>query len=116
MLAIIAFAIGTTYLLRSQQNKYVWVTAIPLCFVTVTTLSSALMNIFDNYLPKGLYALSAISGILVILVCLVLIESFVNWRRITRMSNEELTSVEIGLIGEPVVSYSNIKSGKPSKE
>jgi hypothetical protein len=32
------------------------------------------------------------------------------------MSNEELTSVEIGLIGEPVVSYSNIKSGKPSKE
>jgi len=116
MLAIIAFAIGTTYLLRSQQNKYVWVTAIPLCFVTVTTLSSALMNIFDNYLPKGLYALSAISGILVILVCLVLLESFVNWRKITRMSNEELTSVEIGLIGEPVVSYSNIKGDMPSKE
>jgi len=70
-----------------------------------------------DFLHPALYTLLKeyqIFGILVILVCLVHIESFVNWRRIPRMSNEELTSVEIGLIGEPVASYSNIKSGKPS--
>jgi len=73
---------------------------------------------FDLLYP-ALYTLlkeSQISFILIILVCLVFIESFVNWRRITRMSNEELTSVEFGLIGKPIISYSNIKRSKPFKE
>lgn len=116
MLAIIAFAIGTTYLLRSKQNKYVWVTIIPLCFVTVVTLSAALMNIFQNYLPKGLYSLAIISAILILLVCLVLIESIINWRRITKMSTNELSSVEIELIGEPVISYNSFKNDVRSKD
>jgi carbon starvation protein len=99
MLAVIAFAIGTTYLLRSKKIKYLWVTVIPLCFVTVTTSSAAIMNIFQNYLPKGLYALSIISAILVALVCLVLVESAISWRKIYHMSDKELTSVQIRLIG-----------------
>lgn len=99
MLAVIAFAVGTTYLLRSKKTNYLWVTVIPLIFITVTTLSAAILNIFQNYLPKGLYALSFISAVLVVLVCLVLIESAVNWRKIVRMSDEERASVEIKLIG-----------------
>jgi len=99
MLAVIAFAIATTYLLRSKKGRYVWVTAVPLTFVTITTLSAAIMNITQNYLPKGLYALSAISAMLVVLVCLVLIESAMNWRKIYKMGDEELKSVKIRLIG-----------------
>lgn len=99
MLAVIAFAIATTYLLRSKKARYVWVTAVPLTFVTITTLSAAIMNITQNYLPKGLYALSVISAILVVLVCLVLVESAMNWRKIYKMGDEELKSVKIRLIG-----------------
>jgi len=100
MLAVIAFAVGTTYLLRSRQNKYLLVTIIPMAFVTVTTLSAAIINIFDNYLPKGLYVLAIISAVLVALVCLVLIESILSWRKIARMGDKEISSVKIKLIGD----------------
>jgi carbon starvation protein len=100
MLAVIAFCIGTTYLLRSGKAKYVWVTVIPLAFVITTTLSAALINIFRNFLPQKLYALSAISGILVFLVVWVLVESVNNWIKIGKMSEEERKNVKIRLIGE----------------
>jgi len=99
MLAVIAFSIGTTYLLRSKMAKYVWTTMIPLCFVTATTLSAAFLNIFQNYLPKEKYSLAVISGVLIILVISVLIESVIGWRKIYLMNDQELSSVNIRLIG-----------------
>ena len=99
MLAVVAFAIGTTYLIRSGKTKYIWVTLIPMVFITTITLSAATINIIYNYMPKEMYLLSAISGILIILVCLVLIESIVNWVKIYKMSDEERIAVKIKLIG-----------------
>ncbi|MDP4227970.1 MAG: carbon starvation CstA family protein, partial [Bacteroidota bacterium] len=99
MLAVIAFAIGTTYLLRSRKLKYIWVTLIPLIFAAVVTLWAAFENIFRNYLPKSNYTLAIISGVLILLVCLVLLESILNWVKIIQMSNEEKNSVKIRLIG-----------------
>jgi carbon starvation protein len=99
MLAVIAFAVGTTYILRSRKTKYVWVTLLPMIFIAITTLSAALINIFDNYLPKEMYLLSIISGILVILVVLVIVESVINWIKILKMSDAEIKSVNIELIG-----------------
>jgi carbon starvation protein len=98
MLAVVAFAVGTTYLIRSQKTRYIFVTIIPMVFITVTTLSAATINIFHNYLPKGMYILSVISAILIVLVCLVLAESIINWRKIYNMSDEEKSSVKIRLI------------------
>ena len=100
MLAVIAFAIGTTYLIRSRKTKYIWVTVIPMAFIAIITLSAATINIFYNYLPKEMYLLSIISAILILLVCLVLIESIINWRKIYNMSDAELASVKIKLIGD----------------
>jgi len=99
MLAVIAFAIGTTYLIRSRKTKYLWVTLIPMTFITVITLTAAITNIFYNYLPKGLYVLTGISAILVILVGLVLFESIRNWRKIYNMTDAEIGDVKIKLIG-----------------
>jgi carbon starvation protein len=79
MLAIIAFAIGTTYLMKNGKAKYSWITLVPMSFVTVTTLSAAVINITDNYLPSQNYTLSVISGILLIMVLLVLAESVKAW-------------------------------------
>ena len=100
MLAVIAFAVGTTYILRSGKGKYAWVTIVPMIFVTVTTLTAAYMNIFDNFLPKGLYVLSVVSALLIVLVCLVLVESALCWRKISKMSELERKNVKIRLIGE----------------
>lgn len=100
MLAIIAFSVGTTYLLRSGKGKYAWVTVVPMLFVVSTTLTAAFMNIFQNYLPKGLYMLAIISGILVLLVCLVLLESAFSWRKIAKMTPEERVNVHVRLIGQ----------------
>lgn len=99
MLAVIAFAIGTTYLLRSQKIQYIWVTLIPLIFAAVVTLWAAFENIFRNYLPKNNYTLAIISGVLILLVCLVLLESILNWVKIIRMNSEEKNAVKIRLIG-----------------
>jgi len=100
MLAVIAFAVGTTYILRSGKGKYAWVTILPMLFVATTTLTAAVMNIFNNFLPKGLYLLSFISGVLIVLVCLVLVESVVCWKRISKMSSQERSNVNIKLIGQ----------------
>ena len=99
MLAVIAFVVGTTYLIRSRKTQYILVTLIPMVFIAVTTLSAAIINIFDNYLPKGLYVLSIISAILIVLVCLVLVEGIINWRKIYNMSDEKISLVKIKLIG-----------------
>jgi len=99
MLAVIAFAIGTTYLLRSKKAKYAWTTIIPMIFILITTLSAAFINIFQNYLPKGLYTLTIISAVLIVLVCLVVFESILNWWKIFHTDDKDLPPVKIRLIG-----------------
>lgn len=81
MLAIIAFAVGTTFLIRTGKEKYIWITLIPMVLVTVVTLSAAFINIFSNYLPKELYLLASLSAALILMVVWLLIESIIQWRR-----------------------------------
>ena len=89
MLAVIAFAIGTTFLLSTNKIKYAWVTFAPMVFITITTLSAAVINIFENYLPQKNYTLSLISLILIILVVGVLTESVIKWIKILKEKSNE---------------------------
>ncbi len=41
LLAAIALIIVTTYLIANDRARYVWVTLLPLAFVTTTTLTAA---------------------------------------------------------------------------
>ena len=41
LLAAIALVIVTTYLIANGRARYIWVTLLPLCFVTVTTITAA---------------------------------------------------------------------------
>ena len=79
MLAIIAFAVGTTYLLKLGKLKYIWITVIPMLFVTTTTLDAAVLNIVDNYIPKQMWLLVVLSGMLIIMVVAILVESCIVW-------------------------------------
>ena len=53
LLAAIALAIGTTILVAMNKRKYVWVTIVPMVFVTVTTLTAAAQMILYHYWPKS---------------------------------------------------------------
>ena len=79
MLAIIAFAIGTTFLIKLGKLKFIWITVIPMILITVTTLSAAVINITDNYLPEQKYLLAIISFLLLLIVLFVLVESVIAW-------------------------------------
>ena len=84
MLGIIAFGVGTAFLIRIGKRRYLWTTLVPMAFVLVTTLTAAVLNITDNFLPKKNYLLAAISALLILLVVTVTLESIVAWIRLLR--------------------------------
>ncbi len=66
LLAALALAIGTTFLLqRGIKRKYALTTFLPMCFMIVTTLTAGYMNITGSYLtPKFIGTPKAFDGIL----------------------------------------------------
>jgi multisubunit Na+/H+ antiporter MnhE subunit len=55
-----------------------------MAFVLTTTLTAAVLNITENFLPKKNYLLTSISALLIVLVLAVTIESLVAWIRLLR--------------------------------
>ncbi|MSO45659.1 MAG: carbon starvation protein A [Acidobacteria bacterium] len=53
LLASVALAVGTTILINCGRVRYAWVTFLPLCFLSVSTLYGGYLSIRDNYLPKA---------------------------------------------------------------
>ncbi len=51
LLATIALAIGTTYIINRGRAKYAWVTLVPMLFVGTTTLTAGWMNMKNIYYP-----------------------------------------------------------------
>ena len=74
MLAVVAFGVGTVFLIREGKRRYLWVTLVPMVFVFVTTLTAAVQNITGNFLPHHNYLLAGISVLLIALVVAVAFE------------------------------------------
>ena len=64
LLATIALAIGTSFLINRGRAKYAWVTIVPMTFVGVTTLTAAYLNIKNIYLPQVLLRTALLPGII----------------------------------------------------
>jgi carbon starvation protein len=47
LLAVIAFCLGTTLLIKSGKARYCWVTLLPLVFLTIVTFTAGWMKIFS---------------------------------------------------------------------
>src|SRR4051812_19482657 len=47
LLAVIALCLGTTVLIKMNKSRYIFVTLLPLCFMTVVTFSAAYIKIFS---------------------------------------------------------------------
>jgi carbon starvation protein len=79
LLACIALAIGTSFIINRGRVKYAWVTIIPMIFVGVTTLTAGILNIKNIYLPQAMSDSSRVPGLinliltLSIMICLVII-------------------------------------------
>ncbi len=90
LLASVALCVATTAIINSGKQKYVWVSVIPLVFVSVTTLSAGFLNITDNFLPmtenpatmvQG-YVDSILTVILMLCAVIILIDSGRRWYRV----------------------------------
>ncbi len=84
MLGVIAFGVGTAFLIRTGRARYAWTTLVPMAFVLATTLSAAVLNITGNFWPKRDYLLVALSGLLILLVLAVTAESAAACLRLLR--------------------------------
>ena len=79
LLATIALAVGTSFVINRGRIKYAWITIVPMLFVGVTTITAAVLNIKNIYLPQAFSSETAIPGIinlaltLIILVCVLII-------------------------------------------
>jgi carbon starvation protein len=51
LLATIALAIATTFLVNMGKAKYAWITAGPMLFVGITTVSAGVMSIYNIFWP-----------------------------------------------------------------
>ena len=87
LLATLALAIGTSFLINIGKRKYIWTTVCPMIFVGVTTITGGLMNMFNIYIPQISEAATRVQGTIntlltgIILVCVVLIlfEAIPKW-------------------------------------
>jgi carbon starvation protein len=53
LLASVALAVGTTIIINMGRARYAWVTAVPLTFVSITTLSAGVLSLRDNFWPMA---------------------------------------------------------------
>jgi carbon starvation protein len=51
LLATIALAVSTTFLINMGKQKYAWLTGLPMCFVGVTTLTAGVLSIKSIFWP-----------------------------------------------------------------
>jgi carbon starvation protein len=79
LLATIALAIGTSFIINRGRTKYVWVTILPMIFVGVTTITAAYLNIKNIYIPQAGESATIVPGLInliltvSILICVVII-------------------------------------------
>ena len=90
LLAGVALAVATTAIINAGKQRYVWITLLPMLFVSVTTLVAGWMNISDNFLPltanpetatQG-YINSILTAIMMVCAVVILVESFRRWYRV----------------------------------
>jgi len=87
LLGGIALAIGTNMIIRMGKAKYMWITAVPMAFLVVTTITAAYLNIVTNYLPKGNMLLVTLSAMIILLAVIIVVDSVLKWFKMLKKEN-----------------------------
>jgi carbon starvation protein len=53
LLASVALAVGTTILINLGRVRYIWVTLVPLSFLSVTTLTAGWLSVRNQFWPMA---------------------------------------------------------------
>jgi carbon starvation protein len=90
LLAGIALAVASSAIINAGKVRYVWITLIPMLFVSITTLVAGWENIFDNFLPllnnpatatQG-YVNATLTAAIMICAVIILIEAGRRWHMV----------------------------------
>jgi carbon starvation protein len=79
LLATIALAIGTSFIINRGRIRYAWVTILPMTFVGITTITASFLNMRNIYLPQIKVSATFVPGMinliltLSILMCVMII-------------------------------------------
>ncbi len=95
LLATLALAIGTSYLINHGKRKYIWITVAPMTFIGITTITGGIMNLFNIYIPQVVSESNQVPGLVnatltaIILLCvtLILLESISKWIKPSQQEN-----------------------------
>jgi carbon starvation protein len=96
LLATIALAIGTSFIINRGRAKYAWVTIVPMTFVGITTLTAGFLNIKNIYLPQTQNPASILPGLInliltisiIICVLIVLFNAVPKWVKAIRSNKK----------------------------
>jgi carbon starvation protein len=114
LLATIALAITTTFLINMGKAKYALFTAIPMCFVGVTTVTAGVLSIRNIFWPLTLkpgqeftgYLDTTLMGIFIVGVILVLFDAARRWIAVLHGAEPPVEA-----FGPPLTEEHEIKMG-----
>lgn len=52
LLATLALAVGTSYIINRGKARYAWITILPMLFVGITTITAGLLNLKNLFIPQ----------------------------------------------------------------
>lgn len=92
LLATIALAIGTSFIINRGRAKYAWVTIVPMTFVGITTLTAGFLNVKNIYLPQTQNPATMLPGLInliltifiIICVLIILYNAVPKWIKVIR--------------------------------
>jgi carbon starvation protein len=114
LLATIALSVTTTFLINMGKARYALMTAIPMCFVGVTTLTAGVLSIKDIFWPLTSkpgqvftgYLDSLLMGVFIIGVVLVVFDAARRWIAVLNGAEPPAEA-----FGPPVTAANEIKMG-----
>ncbi len=114
LLATIALAVTTTFLINMGKQKYAWITAVPMCFVGVTTLTAGVLSIKNIFWPLTRqpgqvftgYMDSVLMTIFIVGVVLVVFSAVRRWIAVVNGAPAPTEA-----FGPPLTDGGNVKMG-----
>jgi len=77
LLATLALAVGTSFIINRGKARYAWITILPMVFVGITTIIAGFLNLKNLFIPQIFVKTTQVQGIInsgltiLILICVV---------------------------------------------
>ena len=92
LLAALALAVATTIIINTGKARYMWVTVVPLVFVSITTLTAGVLSVRDNFWPMAIgpdvslnfqgWVNTSLTIIMMVCVVVILANAVWKWRQV----------------------------------